>query len=269
MSTKAAETSIRGKRILVAEDIDINREILGSVLTDQGHELVFANNGAEAVALAQGSAFDLILMDVQMPVMDGVEATQRIRRMEGPARGIAIFALSANVSAAERARCLGAGMTGYLVKPYRWDEIAAAIDRCGAGDPTSQRVAALSPAPAPAQEVQLVNANALARLHRTVGPEQLHTMVCMGIDAYALYCDAMLHPAATPAEIGREAHKLKGSAGTFGLGRISAVATQIEGALDAGLAVDGLVQELKDAIGATRAELTRMGVLSNDADIAS
>ncbi len=73
-------------RILVAEDVEVNRALLRDVLGRQGYHLIFAENGAEAVTLAEKEPFDVILMEVQMPVMDGIEAARCIRRMEGPVR---------------------------------------------------------------------------------------------------------------------------------------------------------------------------------------
>ncbi|GAC1607401.1 MAG: hypothetical protein NVS3B2_16350 [Ramlibacter sp.] len=257
---ETSDRPVAARRILVAEDIAINREILASVLGDEGPELVFAQDGAEALALVQASAFDLVLMDVQMPVMDGVEATMRIRALEGPVRTIAILALSANLKPQERQRYLDAGMTDCLVKPYDWEQLAAAIDRHGAHAPVRADNAGQVEATG-AGEASLVRPEILARLQRATGPDQLRMMVRMGIDAYELYCDAMLDPAAGPAEVGRDAHKLKGSAGTFGFARLSAVAGRIELAVDAGLNTGELLQELKSAITATRAELERMGAL--------
>ena len=265
MIMQAGNGQGRPRRILVAEDIDINREILATVLGEEGHELAFAKDGAEALALVQRSSFDLILMDVQMPVMDGVEATLRIRALQGPEHTIPIFALSANVGMEERQRYLDAGMTDCLMKPYDWDQLAAAIHRCGGSD--DQAAANCADFQATVRtEGRLVTPEVLARLQRTVGPEQLHMMIRMGIDAFELYCDAMVAPAAGPADIAKEAHKLMGSAGTFGFDRISTVAARIELAVDGALAVNGLLLEMKDAIVATRKELVRLGVLSPGGD---
>jgi signal transduction histidine kinase/ActR/RegA family two-component response regulator len=117
------------KRILVAEDVTLNRDLLSAVLSKQGHEVVFAQNGAEAVELVKQGRFDIVLMDVQMPVMDGVEATRRIRKLPGSRRKVTIVGLTANVIASDRERYLAAGMDDCLTKPIDWDKLFAALGR--------------------------------------------------------------------------------------------------------------------------------------------
>ena len=120
MPAAAAEGDLRrlhvGKRILLVEDEPINQEISATLLTDLGLAVTVAGNGGEAVARARAETFDLILMDMQMPVMDGLTATQAIRR-EGACRSVPILALSANVFIEEQRRCLDAGMNDFIPKP--------------------------------------------------------------------------------------------------------------------------------------------------------
>jgi CheY-like chemotaxis protein len=115
------------RRILVAEDVELNREILKHALAKDGHKVAFAENGAEAVDLVQREPFDLVFMDVQMPVMDGIEATRRIRNLTKPISDIPIFALTANVMASEREKYLAAGMNDCLLKPIDWKRLRSAI----------------------------------------------------------------------------------------------------------------------------------------------
>jgi len=114
-------------RVLIAEDVELNRTIIRTVLERDGHDVVLAENGAEAVELVQRSTFDLVLMDVQMPVMDGVDATRAIRDLAGSVRSIPIVALTANVMAPEQQRYLAAGMNQCLTKPIEWDRLRAVI----------------------------------------------------------------------------------------------------------------------------------------------
>jgi PAS domain S-box-containing protein len=114
-------------RILVADDVATNRELLGHVLRNHGHTVLFAEDGEAALEIASSETLDLILMDVQMPSLDGIAATARIRQLPLPRSTVPIFALTAGAMAAERARCLGAGMDLCLTKPIVWTEFHAAI----------------------------------------------------------------------------------------------------------------------------------------------
>ena len=120
----------RGLRILVVDDNAINQNLAVLLVKKQGHSTVVANNGREALELVEKEVFDLVLMDVQMPEIDGVEATIRIRQKEmqkGAAR-LPVIALTAHAMAGDRERCLAAGMDGYVTKPVRVKELFAAID---------------------------------------------------------------------------------------------------------------------------------------------
>ena len=119
------------RRILLVEDVELNRRLLQMMLSAHGHEVIFATNGAEAVDLVARERFDVVLMDVQMPVMDGVEATRRIRRMAGLTREVPIIGLTANVLASEQERYLAAGMNACLTKPVDWDQLFVALARSG------------------------------------------------------------------------------------------------------------------------------------------
>jgi CheY-like chemotaxis protein len=105
-----------GKCILVAEDNEINQEVVKMFLHDTRLELEFANNGREAVAMAASRSYDLILMDMQMPELDGIEATKAIRLLGGYA-ATPILAMTANAFAEDRQSCIDAGMNDHLSKP--------------------------------------------------------------------------------------------------------------------------------------------------------
>jgi signal transduction histidine kinase/CheY-like chemotaxis protein len=120
----AASCAAWPQRILVAEDNPINQTVIARTLEKAGHRVALARNGREAVEMWGASRFDVIFMDVQMPEMDGLEATQEIRRRERDTGDrVCIMAMTANAMSGDRERCLAAGMDGYFTKPMRAQEV--------------------------------------------------------------------------------------------------------------------------------------------------
>ena len=118
-----------GVRILLAEDNEVNQKLMVRMLEKLGHQVTVVGTGRAAVAAAAGRDFDLAFMDVQMPELDGLEATQAIRRGEcGSGRHLPIIALTAHAMKGDRERCLDAGMDAYLAKPVQSADLSAAID---------------------------------------------------------------------------------------------------------------------------------------------
>jgi CheY-like chemotaxis protein len=118
-----------GLRVLVAEDNEVNQLVIRALLDQMGHASDVVGNGAEAVRLVQDRPYDLVLMDIQMPDMDGEEATRVIRALDGAMAGVPIIAITANAMVADREACLAAGMNGYVSKPVNAKQLAAAISR--------------------------------------------------------------------------------------------------------------------------------------------
>jgi CheY-like chemotaxis protein len=120
-------------RILVAEDNDINQVVTKTVLTSAGYECDIVDNGRQALEALAQSSYDVVLMDLQMPEMDGFEATRQYRRREtaGEPRGrpLPIIALTASATSGDRQRCLDAGMTDYLSKPIEPLKLVDLIER--------------------------------------------------------------------------------------------------------------------------------------------
>jgi CheY-like chemotaxis protein len=137
-----------GLRILVAEDNAVNRRIVEALLSPLGVAITFAGDGAEALDLLQTQAVDLVLMDIQMPVMDGVEATRRLRASAGPNAGVPVIALTANVMEEQCEAYAAAGMNAWAAKPIDARALLQAITGCVEAATTPNDRAAPLPSPA-------------------------------------------------------------------------------------------------------------------------
>ena len=118
--------------ILVVDDVATNRELAEEILELEGHRLLQAGNGREALEIARRERPDLILMDLRMPVMDGVEATHRIKG-DPELKGIPVLALTASVMVGERERILGEGFDGFITKPIDFSELLSGVENALAG----------------------------------------------------------------------------------------------------------------------------------------
>jgi two-component system, sensor histidine kinase and response regulator len=116
-----------GPRLLVAEDNPINARVITAMLRRLGYRADIVGNGAEAVDAWERMPYAAVLMDCQMPELDGYEATAEIRRREGPSTSIPIVALTASAMEGDQERCLGAGMDAYLTKPIKMDVLGALL----------------------------------------------------------------------------------------------------------------------------------------------
>ncbi|MES0883959.1 response regulator [Roseibium sp. SCP14] len=126
--TTARKPSVQPMRILLAEDGVINQRVATGLLSKEGHQIEVVENGQEAVNATRNGDFDLVLMDIHMPVMDGLSATRSIRDLEaGRDRHLPIIALTASATKTDRERCMNAGMDAYITKPFRSEELLAAI----------------------------------------------------------------------------------------------------------------------------------------------
>jgi len=127
---RRADQKTNPLHVLLAEDNTVNQRLATRLLEKRGHRVTVANNGQEAISLLEGASFDLVLMDVQMPLIDGLEATRIIRKREKETRAhLPIVALTAHAIKGDEERCLDAGMDSYLVKPIRPEELDAVLHR--------------------------------------------------------------------------------------------------------------------------------------------
>lgn len=217
--------------ILVADDVEFNRELVSAILERQGHSVTLATDGREALTAYINGNFDIILMDIQMPVMDGLAATARIRHEERRSgrRPITIIALTAYATRDDRERILAAGIDGYVTKPLKKDDLLEVISlHCRTGEsnraPTGPR-----PSSAAAPDHPVFDRAAL--LNRLGGRDELvgkflslfHSSVTKSLDD--------LEQAAQNRDCGqlrKIAHSIKGAAANIGAVRISNVAHEIE-----------------------------------------
>jgi len=219
---RVAATAGRALRLLVAEDTPVNRKLVATVLAKRGHRVTTAENGRQALEAVADEAFDLVLMDVQMPEMDGLEATRAIREREKASGGhVPIVALTAHALKGDRERCLAAGMDGYLAKPIDLDQLVATVEGWG--------VAEASPAPAaPSASKGFDEEFALGRV---AGDRKLLREVVAIFRAD--YPKTLRQIEAALRRRGAEelrmaAHALKGSVATFGAGEVREAALRLE-----------------------------------------
>ncbi|MDZ7705492.1 MAG: PAS domain-containing protein [Trueperaceae bacterium] len=227
-------------RILVAEDNHPNQLLIRTLLGKAGHNVDVVGNGLEAVEAVQSIPYDLVLMDVQMPELDGIDATQRIRALGGAVGKIPIVALTAEASSGTREKLLAAGMDDYLTKPIDRKKLARALHQWGhptepptANTPNLPPETALaresSPA-APPSDAPLIDNDTIDELRDILGAEMVVSLFeefDASLDTVADdFADA--HDRADLDQIKRLGHSLKGSAGSLGAQRLSELAATIE-----------------------------------------
>ncbi len=248
--------SLRGFRVLLVEDNPLNQELALELLDEMGIVADVAENGASAVAAAQDTRYDLILMDMQMPVMDGLESTRRIRQLAGWETA-PILAMTASVFAEDRERCLASGMNDFVAKPIDTDVFHAILTRWlrrpslpGLPDPVlhashdlaaqahAQRRLASIPGLDLDKGLKVTNRDATRLLQYL---DRLHTD-----HAQDVHLVSQLLAVGQRSDARRVAHTLKGLAGTFGLTDMQRVAAELETALLAeGAPSSGLLQRLQ------------------------
>lgn len=229
----AAPTLSRKLHILLAEDSPINQIIIQAILGKAGHTLEIVNHGRAAVEAAARTGFDLILMDVQMPELNGVSATQAIRALAAPYSSAPIIALTASALREQQADYLAAGMNDYVSKPFTEETLLSAIARQCAAHPPLDRADGAGTADAPFAEwshLSLFDAGQLDGVRRSVGAAALGALLEQGLAAVKAH-DARINSAWQAGDIDqihKIAHRLKGEAGTLGLQRIAAIAAFLD-----------------------------------------
>jgi PAS domain S-box-containing protein len=239
----------RPLRVLLAEDNLVNQKLAVRLLEKEGHQVVVAPTGRQVLDALAREPFDLVLMDVQMPEMDGFEAASRIRRAEeGTGRHVPILAMTAHAMKGDRERCLEAGMDAYVAKPIQPGELAEAINRLVFAAPTNTG--------APAEPDPGAPVNRAAALERVGGDldllGELAGMFLEGCPQQLAELRAAIDRS-DAAAVQRLAHDLKGAVGALGAGPAFEAALRLET-----MARGGDLAEAGAACAALEEALTRL-----------
>lgn len=254
-------TGSRSLSILVAEDNGLNQRIIRSILEGMGHEMIFAGNGEEAIGHVKETDFDLILMDVRMPVMSGPEATEVIRKLPGFKGMIPIIALTADVMAENRQSYLKAGMNDCVGKPIDRAELAGAINKA-----VGETVNMVRENHMPIAFTTYDMDEALKRL--MLPRDVLLPILQKFVDEYSAVdtkLNALCADEAFP-EAADLAHSIKGVAGSLGASELSELASTLERLLknkeegDLNKTLAAFSTELAGTIAGMSAGLTKLGV---------
>ncbi len=257
-------------QLLVAEDHAVNRQVLSALLDSMGHQAVFVTNGEEALAAVQQQRFDLVLMDLHMPGLDGIEATRRIRALaHRPAATVPIVALTADAFTDTRERCMVAGMNSFLSKPVSRDKLAALLRQLFGHTAEPDAGAETPPARGDLNDpgaVPLIDSVAVGRVLQSLQPE-VYAHVLEAYFDQAPDTLARLRKAvrdAQPLDLRVHAHATRGAALNLGL---AALAETAEG-LQNGAAhlpaheIARRVQRFADQLVATRVAAEQAGLLA-------
>lgn len=209
-------------RILVVDDVALNRKVVSAILERDGHEVILAASGEEGVAHAAEGGFDLVLMDLHMPGMDGMAATRAIRALEGPSGRVPIHALTADVFARGGAEFAEAGFDGFLTKPLDWAAIRRTVNEARGANA--------------ADGVPVLDSGHLAGMFKDLPRDAVEDMFNEFLDSLHDVVGRLReeHAVGNIEALRREAHTLKGLAANFGAARIAAAAASLQARLEEG-----------------------------------
>jgi CheY-like chemotaxis protein/HPt (histidine-containing phosphotransfer) domain-containing protein len=213
--------------VLVADDNPINRKLMVRYLQRLGYAVDEAVDGREAVEAVKGANYAAVLMDCEMPVMDGYQASSEIRRMEGAARHTRIVAITANESESDRGRCLAAGMDEFMSKPVRPESLARMVERAAAAN---------QPAGQAADEAEPLDGAGPVLDPETIGElrEEGQDLLDDLIESFAQKAPTRIAQMADEFACGNlkaaalSAHNLKGSAGNLGAKRLGGICAKLD-----------------------------------------
>ena len=234
-----SERPFKSARILLVEDVEVNQELAKTVLERAGHFVDVASNGVEAVNAVQLKTYDVVLMDVHMPVMDGIAATQAIRAADHVSRSIPIVAMTANVLPQQIAGLKVAGMDDHVGKPFRRLELLAAVERWGDRTPVPE-----TPAPLEPLAENRFDPERFSALEGMIGSLSFRRVVT-AFSAHLASRFGDLGPSCDIARVVDDAHATINPAGLLGFSRLLAICRQFEGLNAKNKASPALLNELR------------------------
>ena len=229
-----------GRRVLLVEDNAINQKVARALLERAGHRVDVAAQGAEALARLETERYDIVLMDIQMPVMDGLEATRLIRARDDDKARLPIVAMTANAMEGAREEYLAAGMDDYISKPIEARLMLDLVDRLTSGDRPTPVVAPTPAKPrkpkAKPSDLPVLDATHLDSIRQVMTPGEFVDLIGAFIDGATDRLAKIERLAGTSdfPSILREAHDMVSTAGNFGARRVERTARQLEAAAKAG-----------------------------------
>ena len=255
---------LQGLRVLIAEDHVLNQQVITELLVDFGVEVTLAQNGAQAVERANPLDFDLILMDLQMPVMDGLEATRNIRNRYSAAE-LPIIAMTADAFSDVRQQCYTVGMNDHVTKPFELDNLIAVLVHWSGRGRDQRELHAPEPPPAPAvanAAAARVNAPLIDMEGAMARMEYTRSQYLGLLDMFRLEYDGEKFPDLGIDDLTKlkfTAHALKGVARNVGLEKLADAAAHLHGALNRGeTEVEAHIALLDGALRETLAEIRRL-----------
>jgi len=221
---RAAEQSLGPMRILLAEDNLINQKVALAIIGNLGHNVDLAVDGAKAIEAVQQADYDAVLMDIQMPVMNGIEAAMAIRALPGDFADLPIFAMTASVTPEDAERCTAAGMTGFLAKPIDPAALNETLRRVAGNLPPSTESAAVE------DQADAIDEKVLGELQTVIGLERTLELITIYLDDIDSRLDrlAQAHRDDDMDGMRQEAHDIKSTSGNIGLVALSDLGGRLE-----------------------------------------
>ncbi|PWC49033.1 ATP-binding protein [Azospirillum sp. TSA6c] len=253
-------------RVLAVDDIEVNRDIVRGILERAGHSVALAASGGEAVRMVRDQPFDLVLMDIQMPGMDGLTATRRVRELPGDKGSVPILALTAHASGSSRPECLSAGMNGFVTKPLRpallFAEMASVLGNGQGGQggnglpPVSQQATskpAVPESPSPEADMtdipdaNLLDEEQVSLLLEVLTADDWTASIAGFTENGRKTIDGLIAQARAGEPHNRTAHTLKGTSLNLGAAALGRLAKELEHAPAAAvLEQEGRLYDLLD-----------------------